>query len=102
MTLFVANNTKIANLVFMKPVLLSFATATLLVSAVWLLAAADGTTKLVNSWFHEQIETKQLQQEVKALELAEKKQRLKASILEHTIREKAYRYQLDYMKSKGY
>ena len=86
----------------MKKSLLVFITTALMVSGVWLLATADGTLELINTWFLDQTETNLMQQEISTLELKERKEKLKASILEHTIKKKAYQYQLDYMASKGY
>jgi hypothetical protein len=74
----------------------------LFVSSIWLLAAADGTLEIINTWFLDQTEINLLQQKIEVLELENKKGKLEVSILENAIKKKACQYQIDYIISKGY
>jgi len=86
----------------MKSPVIAFIISALLVSSLWLLAVADGTVDLLNSWIYDRTEINLLQEEIAALELEEKKGKLETLLLKHTIKGKVYQAQLDYLGSKGF
>jgi hypothetical protein len=86
----------------MKKSFIIFILSALFVSSIWLLAAADGTMKIINTWFLDRTEINLLQQKIEILELKNKKGKLEVSILKSAIKKKAYQYQIDYITSKGY